>query len=558
MRSHPVAIALEESRRSGALYPRAIGRWVADKNAPFTSPETLQDALRHIREPLFVVAHDGAHAFGRGGTGSIGHASGEGFPLLGCVAPVDLERLGDVSFCEDHRLRYPYYAGAMANGIGSVEVVEAMARGGMLGFFGAAGLPPAVVESAIDHLSKRLGKLPYGFNLIHSPNEKEIEETIVDLYIRRGIHLVEASAYLDLTLAVVRYRVHGIHRDADGEIVTPNRVIAKVSRAEVASKFLGPPPLGMLRELVDRNQITEEQAALAAHVPMAQDITAEAASAGHTDNRQAISLFPAIRMVASRMQERHAYSQKLRVGLAGGISTPESACAAFAMGADFIVTGSVNQACVESGSSDEVRQMLAETDQTDVAMAPAADMFEMGVTVQVLKRGTMFPMRAARLYELYRTYESLDSIPEAERLKLEKTVFRASMADIWGQTREFFTTRDPRQIELAERDPKHLMALVFRWYLGQSSRWANRGESSRRLDYQIWCGPAMGAFNDWVRGSVLEPSSGRNVVSVGLNILFGAAVRMRINQLRSCGVALPSEFQRITPLDPSEIKEYLG
>ena len=37
-------------------------------------------------------------------------------------------------------------------------------------------------------------------------------------------------------------------------------------------------------------------------------------------------------------------------------------------------------------------------------MAPAADMFEMGVKLQVLKRGTMFPMRAQKLYELYRAH----------------------------------------------------------------------------------------------------------------------------------------------------------
>ena len=68
------------------------------------------------------------------------------------------------------------------------------------------------------------------------------------------------------------------------------------------------------------------------------------------------------------------------------------------MGAAYVVTGSVNQACVESGTSPAVRQMLAEAEQADVAMAPAADMFEMGVKVQVLKRGTMFAMRAAKLY----------------------------------------------------------------------------------------------------------------------------------------------------------------
>src|SRR5439155_7105871 len=156
------------------------------------------------------------------------------------------------------------------------------------------------------------------------------------------------------------------------------------------------------------------------------------------------------------------------------------------------------------GSSNIVRQMLAEAGQTDVAMAPAADMFEMGVKVQVLKRGTMFPMRAAKLYDLYRTYSSLDSIPAAERTQLEKTVFRLSLGEVWKQTREFFLRRDPTQIPKAEADPKHKMALVFRWYLGQSSRWANAGVADRRLDYQVWCGPSMGAFNEWARGSYLE------------------------------------------------------
>src|SRR5664279_6033366 len=131
------------------------------------------------------------------------------------------------------------------------------------------------------------------------------------------------------------------------------------------------------------------------------------------------------------MQSRHGYAMKLRSGLAGGIATPAAAAAAFAMGAAYIMTGSVNQACVESGTSDAVRRMLTETRQADVAMAPAADMFEMGVTVQVLKRGTMFPMRAAKLYDFYRAYDGLESIPAAERDKLEKTFFKAPLADIW-------------------------------------------------------------------------------------------------------------------------------
>jgi hypothetical protein len=64
----------------------------------------------------------------------------------------------------------------MANGIGSAEIVEAMGRAGMLGIFGAAGLPIAAVDAAIARLGRRLGPAAaYGFNLIHSPNEPDLE-----------------------------------------------------------------------------------------------------------------------------------------------------------------------------------------------------------------------------------------------------------------------------------------------------------------------------------------------------------------------------------------------
>jgi PfaD family protein len=478
-------------------------------------------------------------------------------PDAAFVPAMKLEHLGSLAFCTDHGIRYPYLAGAMANGIGSADFVEAMSRAGLLGMFGAAGLGPHTVEAAIDRLTRNLPDSAFGFNLIHSPNEPRLEAAVADLYIRRGIKLVEASAYLGLTLPIVRYRVHGIHRDATGRIVTPHRVIAKVSRVEVASKFFAPPPAEMLRELVNRGELATPQAEMAGRIPMAQDVTAEADSAGHTDNRPAITLLPTLLALRNRVQEQYDYPEPLRVGAAGGISTPASAAAAFTMGAAYVVTGSVNQACVESGSSDLVRQMLAEAEQADTIMAPAADMFEMGVKVQVLKRGTMFAMRAAKLYELYRACDSLEKIPAADRAMLEKTIFRGSLSEIWSQTRLFFQQRDPTQIERAERDAKHKMALVFRWYLGQSSRWANQGDAGRKIDYQVWCGPAMGAFNEWTRGSFLERPENRRVVTVAMNILYGAAVMVRAAGLRFQGVNLPPGFPRVSPLPHDEIMQRL-
>ena len=90
---------------------------------------------------------------------------------------------GDPLFRKTHGIRYPYVAGAMANGITSVEMVEAAARGGMLGFFGAAGLSPDAIESAVDRLQKSLGNLPFGSNLIHSPNDPAHEWATVELYL---------------------------------------------------------------------------------------------------------------------------------------------------------------------------------------------------------------------------------------------------------------------------------------------------------------------------------------------------------------------------------------
>ena len=144
---------------------------------------------------------------------------------------------------------------------------------------------------------------------------------------------------------------------------------------------------------------------------MADDITVEADSGGHTDNQSLVCLFPSITLLRDEIQSQSAY--QTRIGAAGGIGTPTAALAAFMMGASYVVTGSVNQSCLEAGVSPHTKALLAQAAVPDVAMAPAADMFEMGVQVQVLKKGTFFPMRAQKLYSVYRAYDSIEAIPAA-------------------------------------------------------------------------------------------------------------------------------------------------
>lgn len=471
-------------------------------------------------------------------------------PLMGVLPPLYPEWLGERAFCEMHGLRFAYMGGSMARGIASTDLVIALAEMGALGMFGSAGLHPEAVDAAITRMQSALdGRgLPWGCNLIHSPNESGLEEALVERYLQRGVRRVEASAFMSLSRAVVRYSCTGLWRDANGLVQRRNHLFGKISREEVAHHFLSPAPERLLQELVQLGQLSAEEAALAREIPLAQQLIVESDSGGHTDNRPLGALFPAICRLRDDLQDRFGYQQPVHLGAAGGLGTPQAVAAAFAMGAAFVVFGSVHQAAVESGVNDASRAMLAGAGPADVAMTASADMFEMGVKVQVLTRGTMMAVRGNQLYELYRRHGSLEEIPPAARQALEKHQFRMSLDQVWAATRDFFQRQDPAQLERAERDPKHRMALVFRWYLGNSSRWPLVGEADRQADYQLWCGPAMGAFNRWVAGSFLEQPEARSVQQIALNLLEGAALVTRGQQFRTAGLALAPEATRYRPV----------
>ncbi len=527
----------------------SVGTWIPTSDA-LRVP--LAEAVEQLEEGWTIVSLDsGSVEAIRGGSielhgDSTTRRSGTGVPVLGWIPPLPPSSLGSVSFQNDHRTESCYVAGSMANGIASVELVREMSKAGHLSFYGAAGQTPATVGAALQRLRDELSGLPWGCNLIHSPAEPSIEDETARLLVKNRVPCVEASAYLDLTEPLVRMRIQGLQSTPDGSYRPTLRVMAKASRLEVASKFLSPAPAAMIDSLLERGEITPQQARWARETPLCDEITAEADSGGHTDNRPMTTLVPAFRRLRDEVASKFPSAANIRIGAAGGLGTPDSICAALALGADYLVIGSVHQACVESGSSDTVREMLAGAGPADVIMAPASDMFEMGVHLQVLRSGTLFGPRARKLLELYRAHSSIDEIAAADLQRLERDLFQMPIDEVWNQTRTFFLEREPAQIDRARQDPHHKMALVFRWYLGLSSEWANQGIPGRKLDYQIWCGPAMGAFNEWTRGSWLEATENRRVADVSRALMHGAALSTRREDLRRQGIPLSPET-----LDPS-------
>jgi trans-AT polyketide synthase/acyltransferase/oxidoreductase domain-containing protein len=531
------SIVVDEEVEIGPATPTSFGPLF--RPDPAGEVHDIAAALHLPSIPLYAVREvGGAQRWYDAGI----HGPGTGQrALLGSVPPLAPSQLGAAAFRERYGVKWAYVAGAMAGGIASPELVLAMAEAGLLAFYGAGGVPLDRVDAALQQLAAASPSGPWGANLLHNPVEPAVEERTVDLFLEHGVRRASASAYMRLTPAVLRYRLHGIHEDGAGRIVCPNHVFAKVSRTEVAEQFLKPAAAVDIVALVTAGVLTESQARLARQVPVASAITVEADSGGHTDHRPLSVILPQLRRLRDRVCAQHEWSAAHRplVGAAGGLGTPAAVWGAFSLGADYVLTGSVNQASVEAGTSQLVREMLSAAGPTDVASGPAPDMFERGAKVQVLSRGAMYAQRAQRLYDLYRRYGSLDELPDKERARLERSVFKRPLDDVWADTETYWQERDPEQVERAKRDEKHRMALTFRWYLGMTSRWARHGELSRQRDFQVWCGPAMGAFNDWARGTAMEPLAARSVVAIASSLMWGAAAHARVASARTQGLELP-------------------
>ena len=536
--------------------PENVGVWTGISSDASFAPLNNAAIQGSVRTATKVVFDPESHRIGLARNGQVSSAAisqenspEQQYPLLGILPPLYPEWLGDRGFQETHGVRFAYVGGAMARGIGSTRLVIELGRMGAMGMFGSAGLSLQVIEAAITEISEALDVegLSWGSNLIHSPNEPDLENQIVDLYLRRSVKRVSASAFMGLTPAIVRYGCSGLSRAQDGSVIRQNHIFAKISREETARHFLSPAPAKILDQLVSEGKLTASEAEIAGTIPLAEDIIIESDSGGHTDNRPLNALFPAIMSLRDQLSEEFGYDRPIRLGAAGSLGTPVSVSAAFSLGAAFVLIGTVHQCAVESGVSDNSRLMLSQAGLADVTMTACADMFELGVKVQVLQRGTMMAVRGNQLYDLYSRYDSIEDIPADQRANIEKNIFRASLDEIWEQTQEFFARTDPAQNEKAAKNAKHKMALIFRWYIGHSSQWPIVGDESRQVDYQLWCGPAMGAFNRWVAGSFLEAPEQRTVQQIALNLLEGAAHVTRCQQLRSFGLPMAQDALKFSP-----------
>ncbi|WP_045304963.1 ACP S-malonyltransferase [Saccharothrix sp. ST-888] len=412
----------------------------------------------------------------------------------GGAQPISADSLGAATFRERYGLRRSYLVGSMYGGVSGEALLRSTAKAGLLGFLGVGGLSLDEVDRQLRVLCNDLGLGgAFGVNLLHRHGAPEEEAALVDLLLRHGVELVEASGFSLITEDLVRFRLKG------------GRILAKVSRTDTAAEFLAPPPQRLVARLLAAGAVTPQEAAAAQSRPMADDLCVEGNGGWLHGTAEPLTVLPQV----LRLRDAAALPGRppVHVGCAGGIGSPEAAAAAFVLGADFVLTGSVNQCSVEAATSDRVKDLLQEAREYDVDLAPWGEQFELGSRASYLKLGQFFPARAARLYDLWHRHTSFAEIDQSTRTRVIE---------------RYLGGEQPPPVA-AGPDPKADMAALFRAYFARGLRLAVTGDRASTVDYLVHCGPAMGAFNHAVAGTELHPWRNRTVESISDTLMDGAA-----------------------------------
>ena len=354
-----------------------------------------------------------------------------------CTDEITMCDLGKSTFKERYGVNINCVIGGMYKAISSKEMIINLSNSSILGFYGTGGVSLSQIQNDIRIIKDSVGESSFGVNIVSDVTNNEKEEKIIELLLENKVNIIEASGYIYLTKPLVRFLAMGLSQK-DGRVIRKNHIIAKLSRPEIAEIFMKPAPEKIISALLERNEITEQQAVILRNTAVADDICVEADSGGHTDRGAIMVLLPVIQKMRDNISNEYNYREFIHVGAAGGIGTPQAAAMMFVLGADFIMTGSINQCTLEAGTSFEVKNILCDLNVQDTDYAPAGDMLEYGSKVQVVKKGTFFIGRANKLYYIYKHYSSIEEIDEETRKQLEQSVFKKNMYDILEEEKNYY------------------------------------------------------------------------------------------------------------------------
>lgn len=434
------------------------------------------------------------------------------------------QSLGSGAFRARYRLRLAYLAGS-SRGAGSVETALRLAGAGLMGVLGGSGLSPEQVAARLLETRRQLPSgAPLALALLHSPENPELEMALALTATENEVDVLEVSGFLQPRLSLLMFRFAGCAERGE-----PRLVLARVARPDVASELVAPPSSHLLEMGLREGLLSPEDARVAVHWPLVSELCADPEGGGLTGSSSWAVLLPCLKAEATRARQRHGFSGEIFVGACGGMGSPEALAAAFFLGADFVMTTGINSCTPQSPLCPEARDLLAKVGVGDTTYAPAWETFELGGRMEVVRRGTLFAARAHKLQDIYRRGESLEALSESDRKWLEKHLLRTSIAEAWSRVQNELASVLPQALAAAADSPRLRLSLLCKWYLWSSLR-AAHGSATPSSDFAIPCDSEMGALNEWLKGTPLQPWSERHVDVLAQRLMTAAARRLAPNQ----------------------------
>ncbi|MCK7511662.1 MAG: hypothetical protein MZV70_51510 [Desulfobacterales bacterium] len=137
-------------------------------------------------------------------------------------------------------------------------------------------------------------------------------------------------------------------------------------------------------------------------------------------------------------------------------------------------------------------------------MAPAADMFELGVKVQVLKRGTMFPLPRRQALRAVHGPRQLRPDPgQAARDRWSSDFLRCTLRRGVGADPAVFHAARPQADRTRRKGPQAPNGAGVPLLPGPLLHLGHPPASRpAEIDYQIWCGPGHGRLQPVGQGQL--------------------------------------------------------
>ncbi|WP_459480607.1 ACP S-malonyltransferase [Clostridium saccharoperbutylacetonicum] len=413
------------------------------------------------------------------------------------------------NFTGEYKVKYPYVIGGIERGISSKEMIVKSGTEKILSFLGTKKMDLDEIEESIIYIKDRLTEgEPFGINITYDYFNSEISEKIINLCLKYNVKNIEVSGYTNIPNCVIRYKLEGIKRK-NGSLVCENRVFYNTARLNI-EELLKPISESTVKNL-SRERINYEDVSIFRNISIIDGLTIKCDGNSNNNGFNILNILPVAVRVKNKVLEKFKYMNKIYIGVGGGIGNPEALAVSFMLGADYVVTDSINQCSIEANCSELVKDLLEQVGFEDTIYVPDAERFEIGGKVQVLKKGVMFPSRANKLYELYRQYDSYYEIDEKLRSQVEKKFFMKSFEEYYDECKKGLSAEE---INIIEKDEKKKMAVVFKRYLTESSLLAQKGVDEQRMNFQIYCSPAIGVFNNYVKDSELKDWRKRSVTKI--------------------------------------------